>query len=106
MNTARDLNATAAHPLRSHIYRDVARLAGEALAAGLFISLALALAIFIVSTQAAAADSGVPGQGTLMLRSGSGEAPVAAPLLFTDVDIVVSGVNARTTGTPRVAHTA
>ncbi len=65
MSTARNLNATTAHPLRSQVYRDVARLAGEALAAGLVISLALALAIFIVSTQAEAADSGVPGQGTL-----------------------------------------
>src|SRR4030095_12369410 len=83
MNTARNLNATAAHPLRSHIYRDVARLAGEALAAGFVITLSLAPAIFIVATRAAPAESGAPGQGTLMLRSGSGDAPVAAPLLFT-----------------------
>ena len=104
MNTARNLNANAPHPLRSHIYRDVARLAGEALAAGLVISLALALAIFIVSTQAEAADSGVPGQGTLMLRNSSGEVAVAAPLLFTDVDIVVSGMTARATVTQRFAN--
>ena len=104
MSTARNLNATTAHPLRSHVYRDVARLAGEALAAGLVISLALALAIFIVSTQAEAADSGVPGQGTLMLKGDAGEAPVAAPLLFTDVDIVVSGMTARTTVTQRFAN--
>ena len=103
MNTARNLSATAPHPLRSHVYRDVARLAGEALAAGLIISLVLALAIFIVSTQAEAADS-VPGQGTLMLRSASGEAPIAAPLLFTDVDIAVSGMTARTTVTQRFAN--
>ena len=38
------------HPLTSHVYRDIARLAGEALAAGLVVSLALALAIFIVAT--------------------------------------------------------
>jgi Ca-activated chloride channel family protein len=104
MSTARNLNATTTHALRSHVYRDVARLAGEALAAGLVVSLALALAIFIVSTQAEAADSGVPGQGTLMLKSEAGEAPVAAPLLFTDVDIVVSGMTARTTVTQRFAN--
>ena len=103
MNTSSNLPASTAHPLRSHVYRDVARLAGEALAAGLVISLALALAIFIVSTHAEAAES-IPGQGTLMLKSAAGEAPVAAPLLFTDVDIAVSGMSARATVTQRFAN--
>ena len=103
--TTRNLQANAAHPLRSHVYRDVARLAAEALAAGLVVSLALALAIFIVSTQAQAADAGaVPGQGTLMLKGASAEAPVAAPLLFTDVDIAVTGMTARATVTQRFAN--
>src|SRR5258706_11576340 len=39
-----------------------------------------------------------------MLKSASGEAPVAAPLLFTDVDIVVSGMTARATVTQRFAN--
>ncbi len=105
MNTGRNAHASAAHPLRGHVYRDFARLAAEALAAGLVVSLALALAIFIVSTQAQAADTGaVPGQGTLMLKSASGDAPVAAPLLFTDVDIAVSGMTARATVTQRFAN--
>ena len=72
---------------------------------GLVVSLALALAIFIVSTQAQAADAGpLPGQGTLMLKSESGEAAVAAPLLFTDVDIAVSGMTARATVTQRFVN--
>src|SRR5499427_5740703 len=106
MSTTRNPPPPAPHPLTSHVYRDVARLAAEALAAGLVVSLALALAIFIVSTQAQAADAGAaPGQGTLMLNSASGEAPVVAPLLFTDVDIAVTGMTARTTVTQRFANT-
>jgi len=105
MSTDRNYSASNAHPLRGHVYRDVARLAAEAFAAGLVISLALALAIFIVSTQAEASEAGVvPGQGTLMLKRAAGEAPVAAPLLFTDVDIAVSGMTARTTVTQRFAN--
>ena len=105
MNTGRNQDASTAHPLRGPVYRDVARLAAEALAVGLIVSLALALAIFIVSTQAEAAESNAgPGQGTLMLQSAAGVAPVAAPLLFTDVDIVVSGMTARTTVTQRFSN--
>jgi len=105
MNADRNFSASNAHSLRGHVYRDVARLAAEAFAAGLVISLALALAIFIVSTQADAAELGaVPGQGTLMLKRAAGEAPVAAPLLFTDVDVAVSGMTARTTVTQRFAN--
>ena len=105
MNTGRNQDASTAHPLRGPVYRDVARLAAEAFAVGLIVSLALALAIFIVSTQAEAAESNAgPGQGTLMLQSADGVAPVAAPLLFTDVDIVVSGMTARTTVTQRFSN--
>jgi Ca-activated chloride channel homolog len=105
MNATRNLQQDVAHPLRSHVYRDVARLAAEALAAGLVVSVALALAIFIVSTQAQAADAAcAPGQGTLMLKGATGEAPIAAPLLFTDVDIAVSGMTARATVTQRFAN--
>jgi len=105
MNTGRNQDASTAHPLRGHAYRDVARFAAEAFAVGLVVSLALALAIFIVSTQAQAAESNAgPGQGTLMLQSAAGVAPVAAPLLFTDVDIVVSGMTARTTVTQRFSN--
>ena len=105
MNTGRNPHASVAHPLRGPVYRDLARLAAEALAVGLVVSLALALAIFIVSAQAEAAERGaVSGQGTLMLKNASGEAPVAAPLLFTDVDIAVSGMTARATVTQRFSN--
>ena len=107
MNTGRNPHAPVAHPLRGRIWLDFARLAAEALAAGLVVSLALALAIFIVSTRAAAADAGagaVPGQGTLMLKGSGGESDAAAPLLFTHVDVSVSGMTARTTVTQRFAN--
>ena len=105
MSTTRNSQPTVTHPLRGHIYRDFARLAAEAFAAGLVVSLALALAIFVVSTQAQAADAGGgPGQGTLMLKATGSDAEVAAPLLFTDVDVAVSGMTARTTVTQRFAN--
>ena len=85
MSTTRNPPPPAPHPLTSHVYRDFARLAGEALAAGLVVSLALALAIFIVATQAQAAEM-PPGQGTLLFKSETGAPPVPAPLLFTHVD--------------------
>ncbi len=100
MNSAR---TPRPHPLTSHVYRDIARFAGEALAAGLIVSLVLALAIFVVATQAQAAETG-PGQGTLLLQPAADAAPIAAPLLFTHVDIAVSGMTARTTVTQRFAN--
>ncbi len=103
MSTARNPRPIAPHPLTSHVYRDFARLAGEALAAGLVVSLALALAIFIVATSAQAAET-PPGQGTLLLKSEAGAPPVAAPLLFTHVDISVTGMTARATVTQRFAN--
>ncbi len=100
MNAAR---TPRPHPLASRVYRDIARFAGEALVAGLVVSLALALAIFIVATQAQAAET-PPGQGTLFLEPAAEAPPVAAPLLFTHVDIAVSGMTARTTVTQRFAN--
>jgi Ca-activated chloride channel family protein len=103
MSTTRNPPPPAPHPLTSHVYRDFARLAGEALAAGLVVSLALALAIFIVATQAQAAETS-PGQGTLLLKSETGAPPAPAPLLFTHVDISVTGMTARATVTQRFAN--
>ena len=103
MTNARNLRQPAPNPLTSHVYRDIARLAGEALAAGLVVSLALALAIFVVATQAQAAEPG-PMQGTLLLKPAAGAPSAAAPLLFTHVDIAVSGMTARATVTQRFAN--
>ena len=85
------------HPFSGRAWRDLARFAGEALAAGLFASLVLALATFIVAAQAAAApaprgDGARPG---LLLRGAQDAPPVPAPLLATDVTIGVSGIVAR-----------
>jgi hypothetical protein len=43
------------HPFAGRAWRDLVRFVGEALAAGLFASLVLALATFVVATQAGAA---------------------------------------------------
>jgi Ca-activated chloride channel family protein len=95
----------APHPMIGPYYRDVVRLASEALAVGLAASLVLALAVFAVSTQAqAAATAEAPGQGTLLFKGAPGTAPLAAPLLFTDVRIAVSGMAARATVTQRFAN--
>ena len=44
-------------PLGTRVWRDLARLAAEGLAIGVFVSLILALAVFVVSMQAPAGDS-------------------------------------------------
>jgi Ca-activated chloride channel family protein len=106
MNTDRNPLPTDLHPLRSGAYRDLARLLAEALAAGMIVSLVLALATFIVATQAQAAESsGQPGQGTLLMKSAPDAAPLAAPLLMTDVHIDVSGLVARATVAQRFVNT-
>jgi len=87
--------------LRTAIWRDLARFACEALAAGLIVSLVLALAAFIVSAQAQAATNRAPGAGELRLRSAAGDAPLVAPLLATDVEIDVAGITARARVTQR-----
>ncbi|MEO8751144.1 MAG: marine proteobacterial sortase target protein [Casimicrobiaceae bacterium] len=80
--------------LRSQ-WRELARLVLESFAAGLVVSLALALAVFIVTTPAHAAG-GDAGRGMLYLKEDSGS-KVASPLLFTDVHMDVSGMIARVT---------
>ncbi|MEJ7668250.1 MAG: marine proteobacterial sortase target protein [Casimicrobiaceae bacterium] len=77
-------------------WRELVRLVLESVAAGMFVSLVLALAVFIASAQAYAAvpsPSG-SGQGMLKLHDASGNHE-AAPLLFTDVHMSVSGMIAR-----------
>ncbi len=70
MDTGRNLRANDLHPLRSGVYRDLARLAAEALAVGLIVSLVLALAIFIVATQAQAAEPApLPARGRCCSRA-------------------------------------
>jgi len=82
--------------LPRHEWRELARLVLESLAAGMFASLVLALAVFIASAEAYAAVPGGSGngQGTLMLQDARGN-HVPAPLLFTDVHMSVSGMIAR-----------
>lgn len=99
MDTRHRAAARPVHRLDGRAWRDLVRFAGEALAAGLFASLVLALATFIVSTQAAAspAAGASAGRAGLLLRSAPGDAPLTAPLLSTAVEIRVSGMVARAT---------
>ncbi len=83
-------------------WRQLGRLALESLGTGLFVSLVLALAVFIISVEANAATAGEPGQGTLMLR-GEGDAS-PAPLLRTDVHMDVTGMVARVQVIQRFAN--
>src|SRR5262252_1029422 len=78
--------------------RELGRLVLESMVAGVFVSLVLGLAVFIVATQAHAQTPPARAdvqQGTLLLRDDGG-AKAAAPLLFTEVHIAVSGLTART----------
>jgi len=75
--------------------RELGRLVLESMLAGVFVSLVLGLAVFIVATQASAQTPPGIEQGTLLLRDDAG-ARAAAPLLFTEVHIAVSGLTART----------
>ena len=84
-------------------WRQLGRLALESLGTGLFVSLVLALAVFIISVEANAATAGDPGQGTLLLRDDTGER-AAAPLLSTDVHMDVTGIVARVQVTQRFAN--
>jgi Ca-activated chloride channel family protein len=75
-------------------WRTLGRLLLESVATGAFVSFVLALAVFIVATQAHAAPSRANfEQGTLLLRDG--ESKVTAPLVFTDVHIDIAGMTAR-----------
>jgi len=91
-----DSSDTTRRGLPRHEWRELARLVLESLAAGMFVSLVLALAVFIASAQAYAAVPGRSGNGhgTLMLQDAAGN-HVPAPLLFTDVHMSVSGMIAR-----------
>lgn len=84
-------------------WRQLGRFALESLGTGLFVSLVLALAVFIISVEANAATAGDPGQGTLLLRDDTGER-AAAPLLSTDVHMDVTGMVARVQVTQRFAN--
>jgi Ca-activated chloride channel family protein len=76
-------------------WRALARLVLEGFAAGLVVSLTLALAVFIVTTPALAAAT--PGHsGALYLEDADGS-KVATPLVFTDVRMAVTGMIARVT---------
>ena len=60
MAIGRSIEALTQHPFQGRVWRDMAQLAAEALAAGLLVSLVLALAIFIATTQAQAAPLPAP----------------------------------------------
>jgi hypothetical protein len=57
MNIGRSIARPPLHPIGGRAWRDLGRLVGEALAAGLAVSLVLALAAFIVSAQSNGADA-------------------------------------------------
>ncbi len=83
----------------------LARLALDALGVGLVASLALALTVFIVSTQAQATpvDAQQKPAGGLALKANDGTT-VEAPLVFTDVAIEVHGIVERTRVTQRYVN--
>jgi Ca-activated chloride channel family protein len=84
--------------------RELLRLVLESLLAGAFVSAVLALAVFIVATQAQAATPAEdPSRGTLLLRDADG-ANVVAPLLLTEVHIDVTGMAARARVTQRFVN--
>ncbi len=82
--------------------REFVRLAAEATGVGLAASVALLLAALLIASAADAATPETPSSGTLLLQ-GDG-APVAAPLLATDVAIDVSGIVARARVTQRFVN--
>ena len=94
-------------------WRGLARLALEGVAAGLVVSVMLALAVFIVASQAEAAPlhsrtAGVVAAdangGVLRLAANGDEPALAAPLVATDIKVVVAGIVARTTLTQRFVN--
>ena len=56
METSRSTGGIAPHPFQGRAWRELAQLALEALAAGVLVSLVLALAIFIAATEAQATE--------------------------------------------------
>ncbi len=83
-------------------WRELGRLLVDSLVAGAFVSMVLALAVFIVSTQTAAAAP-VDDNGGLRLKDGHG-GHVNAPLLFTDVHMDITGMTARVQVRQRFAN--
>ncbi len=88
-----DVDRIAGNGLLRREWREVARFVAESVAAGLVVSIVLALAVFIVSSPVHAAP-GDAATGTLYLK-GAGDARTATPLLFTDVRMRVAGMVAR-----------
>lgn len=84
--------------------RGLAWLVAQAIAVGLFASLVLGLAAFIVASTARAADFVAPRGGELRFKEANGEALEPAPLVFTNVEIDVSGVVSRTRVTQRFVN--
>jgi Ca-activated chloride channel family protein len=110
---ARSAAATPERLLPPHGWRGLARLVLEGLAAGLFASLVLALAVFIAATQAQAAPMATKVAGTLasdtrggaLRLASSDELPaVVAPLVATDVSVDVAGIVSRTKVTQRFVN--
>ena len=83
-------------------WRELGRLLVDSLVAGMFVSLVLALAVFIVSTQTAAAAP-PSDNGGLRLKDGQG-GQVSAPLLFTDVHMDITGMTVRVQVKQRFAN--
>ncbi|MFO1413584.1 MAG: marine proteobacterial sortase target protein [Burkholderiales bacterium] len=83
-------------------WRTLARLVADSFIAGLVVSLALALAVFIVTTPAQAAAPDTP-PGMLYLKDAAG-GRTATPLVFTDVHMDVTGMIARVAVTQRFVN--
>jgi Ca-activated chloride channel family protein len=91
-----------ARVLRPGGLRELARIAAEAAAVGLFASVALLLAALLIANAAQAATPETPATGTLLFKDANGA--IDAPLLDTDVEIGVSGIAARTRVTQRFVN--
>lgn len=83
-------------------WRTLVRLVLEGFAAGLVVSLVLALAVFIVTSPAMAATTAAP-PGALYLKAADGSR-TATPLVFTDVTMSVTGMIARVKVTQRFVN--
>lgn len=83
-------------------WRTLLRFVVEGFGAGLVVSLALALAVYIVTSPAMAATASTP-PGALYLKAADGTR-TATPLVFTDVAMQVTGMIARVTVTQRFVN--
>ncbi len=88
-----EADRTMRNGLRRGEWRQLGRLVLESIAAGMFVSLVLALAVFIVSSPAHAEPTD-GGAGTLTLKDAQG-GRAAATLVFTDVGMDITGMIAR-----------